>query len=100
MRGYMKRSREMAKQENMIATSSSPAHAISERRHSAGEKPSPSLYHFQRPPENNTPIARITPREVKCGDISTLFRRVPVLLLHGDERINRLVESTFEWLGL
>lgn len=49
---------------------------------------------------NCSPIARITPGEVKGGNLSRLFRRVPALILHEDERISRLVESTFDWLGL
>jgi hypothetical protein len=49
---------------------------------------------------NDRPIAALTPEELKGGDLSRLFRQAPAIILHEDRRIRRLVESTFDWLGL
>lgn len=48
----------------------------------------------------NSPIARITSLGVECGEISPLFHEVAAVILDGDDRINGLLESTLDWLGL
>ena len=45
-------------------------------------------------------IPKVNFRGVKRGDISPLLHKVPALVLEGDNRIDALVASTLEWLGL
>ena len=65
------------------------------------KRSSPLAHHFQDTSENrDAGIRRITSVGVKCGELSSLFREAPAVILHRDDRINRLVDSTLDWLGL
>src|ERR1700730_11900511 len=65
------------------------------------KRPPPSAHHFQDTSENrNAGIPRITSLGVKCGELLSLFHEAPAVILDGDDRINRLVDSTLDWLGL
>src|SRR5579871_3048426 len=45
-------------------------------------------------------IPRVNSLGVKRGDVSQLLHTAPALVFEGDTRINALVASTLEWLGL
>jgi len=81
------------------------AHAVRRRDRwrflRSAKRPPPSAPHFQDTSENwNTGIPRITSLGVKCRELSSLFHEAPAVILDGDDRINRLVDSTLDWLGL
>lgn len=65
------------------------------------KKPTSSTHHLEDTLENgNSPIPRITSFGVECGGISPLFHQAAAVILDGDDRINGLLESTLDWLGL
>jgi hypothetical protein len=81
----------------------SSARAIAERWRLLwrADKSTPSAHYFQDTSENGkSSIARITSLGVECGEISPLFHEVAAVILDGDDRVNGLLESTLDWLGL
>lgn len=87
----------------MAVAGSTSAKAIAERTHSGqwAEEPASFERFSQGAHEHGDgPLPRITSQEVQHHEISTLFHRAPAVILAGDDRINRFVESTFDWLGL
>jgi hypothetical protein len=45
-------------------------------------------------------ITRITPRALRERELSALLHAAPAVVLDRDDRINMLIESTLDWLGL
>ncbi len=65
------------------------------------EKPDTSEHYLQGTSSAQSRlIPKVNSLEIKRGDISKLLHKAPALVFEGDERINALVASTLEWLGL
>jgi hypothetical protein len=87
----------------MAIAGNSSGRAIAERSRflRRSKKSTPSANYFHDTDENgNRPIPRITSLGGECGERSSLFQNVPAVILGGDDRINGLLEATFDWLGL
>jgi len=87
----------------MAVTGPTSARTIAERTSTGQWAERPAV--FERPPhdargDGNSQIPSVTSKEARWREISTLFHHAPAAILGGDDRINRFVERTFDWLGL